>query len=163
MTRVKSKTAARILCGAMIGIVSSRGLAPAAAAGPTSRPVEQQLKVKADAGEKRSPENARIFSDGIAAVAATGIVQKARKVGDKAELFELPDATGQMIKLSDLLGKGPVVLTWYRGGWCPYCNIALRDRRGGANHPRTGCDAGRHYARDAGLHRKDNRSQRAHF
>ncbi len=31
----------------------------------------------------------------------------------------------QPVRLSDLLKNGPVVLTWYRGGWCPYCNLAL--------------------------------------
>src|SRR5262249_13450133 len=50
----------------------------------------------------------------------------ALKVGDRAPDFELPDATGKKVKLSELTARGPVVMTWYRGGWCPYCNIALR-------------------------------------
>ncbi|MDA7537018.1 AhpC/TSA family protein [bacterium] len=37
----------------------------------------------------------------------------------------MKNATGQEVTLADELKKGPVVLTWYRGGWCPYCNIAL--------------------------------------
>ena len=49
---------------------------------------------------------------------------KLRK-GDKAPLFELPNATGEIVKLSDLLKNGPVVLTFYRGTWCPFCNLAL--------------------------------------
>jgi len=40
--------------------------------------------------------------------------------------FELPDAAGRKIKLSTLLKDGPVVVIWYRGAWCPFCNIALR-------------------------------------
>ena len=36
------------------------------------------------------------------------------------------NAAGKRVKLSELTARGPVVLTWYRGGWCPYCNIALR-------------------------------------
>jgi peroxiredoxin len=38
----------------------------------------------------------------------------------------LPDASGKLVTLANLLERGPVVLTFYRGGWCPYCNIALR-------------------------------------
>ena len=46
-------------------------------------------------------------------------------VGDKAPEFELPDATGRSVRLTDLLQDGPVVLSFYRGEWCPYCNLAL--------------------------------------
>lgn len=46
--------------------------------------------------------------------------------GDKAPLFALPNATGNLISLSDLLQQGPVVLTFYRGIWCPYCNLELK-------------------------------------
>ncbi len=47
------------------------------------------------------------------------------KVGDKAPDFSLPNATGKTINLSELLLKGKVVLTFYRGSWCPYCNLLL--------------------------------------
>jgi peroxiredoxin len=47
-------------------------------------------------------------------------------VGDKAPDFELPDATGRQVRLSELLREGPVVLAFYRGEWCPYCNLTLR-------------------------------------
>ena len=47
-------------------------------------------------------------------------------VGQIAPGFELPDANGNRGELSTLLENGPVVLTFYRGGWCPYCNIELR-------------------------------------
>ncbi|WP_345019230.1 peroxiredoxin-like family protein [Streptomyces shaanxiensis] len=43
-----------------------------------------------------------------------------------APAFSLPSATGQTVPLDDLLAAGPVVLTFYRGAWCPCCNIALR-------------------------------------
>ena len=65
------------------------------------------------------------YARGIEAVAASGIVEKAVKVGDMAPDFALKNAAGEEVKLSDELKKGPVVLTWYRGGWCPYCNIAV--------------------------------------
>ncbi|MBW3113012.1 AhpC/TSA family protein [Bacillus sp. MCCB 382] len=51
---------------------------------------------------------------------------KGLRVGDKAPDFTLPDASGKEVKLSEILGQGPVILTFYRGGWCPYCNMELR-------------------------------------
>lgn len=48
------------------------------------------------------------------------------KVGDTAPDFELPNAFGRQIRLQDLLSEGPVVLTFFRGAWCPYCNLQLR-------------------------------------
>ena len=48
------------------------------------------------------------------------------KQGEKAPGFTLPNALGELMSLEDLLSKGPVVLTFYRGAWCPYCNLQLR-------------------------------------
>ncbi len=47
------------------------------------------------------------------------------KIGDKAPDFSLSNAVGELVKLSALLEKGKVVLTFYRGSWCPYCNLQL--------------------------------------
>ncbi|MCA1010266.1 peroxiredoxin-like family protein [Halobacillus halophilus] len=46
--------------------------------------------------------------------------------GEKAPNFNLPDAKGNTIELYKQLEEGPVILTFYRGGWCPYCNMELR-------------------------------------
>jgi len=59
-------------------------------------------------------------------LAASGIAQRALKAGDRAPDFNLPDARGGYVRLKDLLATGPVVLSFYRGGWCPYCNLELR-------------------------------------
>jgi len=48
------------------------------------------------------------------------------KVGDPAPDFELVNALGGRVRLSDHLARGPVVLSFYRGAWCPYCNLQLR-------------------------------------
>lgn len=53
------------------------------------------------------------------------IRENALAVGQKAPDFTLPDAIGLNTTLSELLETGPVILTWYRGGWCPYCNLQL--------------------------------------
>jgi peroxiredoxin len=59
-------------------------------------------------------------------LAASGIAQRALKAGDHAPDFRLPDARGGYVRLKDLLATGRVVLSFYRGGWCPYCNLELR-------------------------------------
>lgn len=46
-------------------------------------------------------------------------------VGSTAPDFTLPDAFSKPVRLKDLLVQGPVVLTFYRGAWCPYCNLQL--------------------------------------
>lgn len=68
----------------------------------------------------------KVFEEGVDAVAESGILSQAKQVGDLAPSFTLKNALGENVSLNDYLSKGPVVLTWYRGGWCPYCNITLR-------------------------------------
>lgn len=59
-------------------------------------------------------------------LAESGIASRALKVGEKAPDFSLPDPRGVAVTLSMLLQKGPVVVTFYRGGWCPFCDLQLR-------------------------------------
>jgi peroxiredoxin len=59
-------------------------------------------------------------------LAASGIAQRALKAGDTAPDFRLPDARGGYVRLRDQLATGPVVLSFYRGGWCSHCNLELR-------------------------------------
>lgn len=47
-------------------------------------------------------------------------------VGEQAPPFTLPDALGRPVALADRLAAGPVVVVFYRGDWCPYCNLHLR-------------------------------------
>ncbi len=57
---------------------------------------------------------------------ASGIAERALEVGATAPDFTLPDARGATVTLSQVLARGPVVLTFYRGGWCPFCDLQLR-------------------------------------
>jgi peroxiredoxin len=57
---------------------------------------------------------------------ASGVAAFAEQAGDRVEDFILMDAHGKPVRLKTLLAKGPVVISFYRGGWCPYCNIELR-------------------------------------
>jgi peroxiredoxin len=57
---------------------------------------------------------------------ASGQAQRALKAGGKAPDFVLDDPDGKPISSRDLLAKGPLVLSFYRGVWCPYCNMELQ-------------------------------------
>ena len=59
-------------------------------------------------------------------LAASHLTAHALKVGDAAPDFILPDAHGLPMRFRSLLVRGPVVVVFYRGGWCPYCNLHLR-------------------------------------
>jgi len=59
-------------------------------------------------------------------LAESGIAKGALGVGAKAPDFSLPDPRGVAVTLSTLMQKGPVVVTFYRGGWCPFCDLQLR-------------------------------------
>jgi len=48
------------------------------------------------------------------------------KVGDRAPAIVLENAKGATVDVGTLLAKGPVIVTFYRGGWCPYCNLELK-------------------------------------
>lgn len=61
-----------------------------------------------------------------AALIASGAAGRAKKAGDKAPLFTLKDSEGNPVSAADLLQRGPLVLSFYRGVWCPYCNMELQ-------------------------------------
>ena len=61
-----------------------------------------------------------------AALKASGQAERAKKVGDKAPVFTLNDPEGNAVSSKDLLAKGPLVVSFYRGVWCPYCNMELQ-------------------------------------
>ena len=71
-----------------------------------------------------APSAAPADTMGITAEMAEG---RALGVGETAPDFELPGVDGRPVRLASLLERGPVVLTFYRGAWCPYCNTQLRD------------------------------------
>jgi peroxiredoxin len=56
----------------------------------------------------------------------SGTAQLARKAGDVAPSFSLKDPEGNVVNSADLLKRGPLVLSFYRGVWCPYCNMELQ-------------------------------------
>lgn len=57
---------------------------------------------------------------------ASGQAERALRAGDRAPSFTLLDPDGKPVSSADLLAKGPLVVTFYRGAWCPYCNLDLQ-------------------------------------
>ncbi|MGP0052551.1 MAG: peroxiredoxin-like family protein [Solirubrobacteraceae bacterium] len=86
---------------------------------------EQSDELKAASAQRLPTEVLETFARDQAAWRAQGRPSGAVAVGDVLEDFTLPDATGRDLTLSDLVADGPAVLVFYRGGWCPYCNLAL--------------------------------------
>ena len=67
-----------------------------------------------------------IMERATAELVASGQAGRALKAGDRAPAFTLPAPDGKPISSSDLLAAGPLVLSFYRGVWCPYCNLELQ-------------------------------------
>ncbi|WP_145168830.1 peroxiredoxin-like family protein [Rubripirellula lacrimiformis] len=95
---------------------------------PSANPtLSQSLDDRAAANAaKSSDEVNKAYAAGIEKARATGIEKSAKQVGDAAVDAQLSGWDGESVKLSELWQDGPIVLMWYRGGWCPYCNIQLR-------------------------------------
>jgi peroxiredoxin len=89
--------------------------------------LEQELAAfKAEFARTAPTGRAALYETKIEELRAEFASESAIGVGDPAPDFVLPNATAKSVVLKDLLRSGPVVLTFYRGGWCPYCNIQLR-------------------------------------
>ena len=56
----------------------------------------------------------------------SGQAQRAKKAGDLAPQFTLLDPEGKPVSSRELLARGPLVISFYRGVWCPYCNLELQ-------------------------------------
>ena len=90
------------------------------------RSLRDQLSAFRNRWALRVPDRqVELYETAIRDLRESGICERALSVGDRAPDFVLPDAHGEMVQLYDLVKRGPVVLVWYRGGWCPYCNLTL--------------------------------------
>ena len=92
-----------------------------------SATLAQQLsEFKAGFKQRAAPERVAMMEGATVELKASGIEARALKVGDAAPDLTLPDAVGRPVRLLELWQRGPLVLIFYRGGWCPYCNLELR-------------------------------------
>lgn len=94
--------------------------------------LQQKLDAfKADFRAGKPPYNAPaeihpIMERATAELIASGQAGRAVQAGDRAPQFTLRDQDGKLVSSADLLAQGPLVITFYRGVWCPYCNLELQ-------------------------------------
>jgi len=89
--------------------------------------LQQQLDVfKVEFARTAPAGRPALYEAKIEELRASFALERAIRTGDEVPDFTLPDPQGRNVSLGALLEAGPVVVTFYRGGWCPYCNIQLR-------------------------------------
>jgi peroxiredoxin len=86
---------------------------------------------KADFESGKPPYNApraviETMQRATAELIATGAASRTKKAGDTAPSFSLKDPNGNVLNSEELLRRRPLILTFYRGAWCPYCNMELQ-------------------------------------
>jgi peroxiredoxin len=81
---------------------------------------EEKAKVQSIVGDKFG-----LITGDIERVRNEGTIEDALKVGQSVPDFTLPDAFGAQTSIRTLLATGPVVIMFYRGEWCPFCNIEM--------------------------------------
>src|SRR5690349_588178 len=73
------------------------------------------------------PDNVRTtMQSSLDELIAAHVSDGALRIGDVVPDFELPNQRGETVAFSDIVAKGPLVISFYRGGWCPYCNLEMR-------------------------------------
>jgi peroxiredoxin len=87
---------------------------------------EQLAEYRAGWYKRVPPERQAIMQRHIDGLRTGAIARSMLKVGDRAPAIVLTNAKGQTVDVATLLKKGPVIVTFYRGGWCPYCNFELK-------------------------------------
>jgi len=87
-------------------------------------PLGDRLSAFADDVRRLSPDFAEIVDGMVNRLARAGAGASAPSPGETMPSFVLPDENGRLVSLGELLQKGPVVVSFLRGHWCPYCRIS---------------------------------------
>ena len=88
-------------------------------------PLGARLQFMADTVRGLSSVFAEAVDTFVARLDGAGAGAEAPKTGDVMPDFMLPDQTGRMVTLEELLANGPAVVTFHRGHWCPFCRLTL--------------------------------------
>jgi peroxiredoxin len=86
---------------------------------------DQLDEITANTRNLVQPERLAINERAVEDLFSTGIEQHILAIGAKAPDFALPDSSGRLVKSSDLLALGPLIISFFRGRWCPYCMTEL--------------------------------------
>jgi peroxiredoxin len=87
-------------------------------------PLGERLAIIADAMERFRPDQAAIIGRLLDRLKSYQAGSTAPAVGDRLPGFVLPDENGKTVRLGELLQSGPLVVTFLRGHWCPYCRLS---------------------------------------
>ena len=87
---------------------------------------EQLEKQLTQVKGKISAETQTVMEQATIELINTGIAEQTLQVGDTLPPISLPNAVGKTVNIQELLTQGAVVISFYRGQWCPYCNLELR-------------------------------------
>lgn len=68
----------------------------------------------------------QLFADKTEEILRSGILNTCLRDGQTAPDFELPDSGGNPVRLAETIEKGPAILSFYRGAWCPYCTLEFQ-------------------------------------
>ena len=111
---------------------------------------------------QRSPAERKVRAAAVTAVANAQTAERALGEGEPVPRFQLPiDRQARLADAGLLLERGPLVISFYRGGWCPYCNIELRSlQRPAARYRGAGRQPGRDQPGNAGSHADDRGERR---
>jgi peroxiredoxin len=85
----------------------------------------ERLTTFAEAVRSQRPAFGDAVERLVSRLRETGVGDTAPKPGDLMPPFVLPDETGRLVSLQELLRRGPVAVTFHRGHWCPYCRINI--------------------------------------
>ena len=87
--------------------------------------LREQLRTFAETVKRDRPEFTAAVDRLVTRLRQYGAGESAPQIGEPMPSFVLPDETGQMVSLDELLNRGPVAVTFHRGHWCPYCRINI--------------------------------------
>jgi len=89
--------------------------------------LNQQIRETIQLFRKNLPANLNaLIEQGAGEISALDIIERAKKVGDQIPDFVLKNQYDDSCSLAEYQAKGPLVITFYRGVWCPYCNLQLK-------------------------------------
>lgn len=111
----------------LIALLSMATRSPAQQPSTATPSLQQELQALSAGFAKKAPPAMRAaFAEGIDEVRRSGLVDSALNVGDYAPVSDLTTSSGEAVSMGSYWSDGPVVVSFYRGGWCPYCNLQLK-------------------------------------
>ena len=90
--------------------------------------LKEKLDIRSQASSKKMPDEIKaVMKKGLQDLKDSGIEKRTLKVGKTLPSFSLKDARGIITPIKNIYSKGPLVITFYRGHWCTYCQLELKE------------------------------------